>query len=356
MAKATGGVCVRIEDVSRADGWGPYVASGELRINDSLAASFRSGSEIETRFLSEDRGSVCDGNARFADRAAYWVYRFDGLPRDASIKLTLDMGNGFLVGAYPAPASSRVIERVSAPPDASGLPAWTDDPVLRRLRILDGYGITAYALPEGAKPLYRRADDGLPVVWHARAGNGSVLYAGVAPAFLTATAQTDRWVREMGRHMLAATGEAYRTTDAFVARRGPYVAARALARDADLDGTFVDLLSPTLTVVENPSVPAGSAAFFQQVNLGGRSPGILAVSGRLSARMETQAVTSFVARAPAATVGVARLASGGKTIAGVKAVTARGEPVAVSARPDAGGVVLRYENSPEGVAVRVAWK
>jgi hypothetical protein len=72
--------------------------------------------------------------------------------------------------------------------------------------------------------------------------------------------------------------------------------------------------------------------------------------------METQAVTSFVARAPAATVGIARLASGGKTIAGVKAVTARGEPVAVSARPDAGGVVLRYENSPEGVAVRVAWK
>ncbi len=354
FVKQSGSVCVRFEDVSAGDGWGAFVASTELRINDLLAASFRSGSELETRFLTDDRNSVCSDKGRFADGNAYWVYRFDGLPKDASVKLTVDMGNGFLVSAYAASPTNRVIEAVQQTPGA--LPGWTPDPVLRRLRILDGYGVTVYDAPTAAQTLYRRTSDGQPVVWHVKVGAGSVMYVGVAPGFVTATAQTDRWIRELARKAYEATGETLTTSTGFVARRGPYVAARALARDVSLDGTYVDLLSPGLSVIENPQVPSGTAALYRQVSLSGSAPALLAVSGRISARLETANVTAFVASGPSATSGVARLSAGRRAFAGAKAVTLRGEKVAVSSRIEKDTVVLRYANDPEGVVVRVGWK
>jgi hypothetical protein len=352
FVRQTGSVCVRFEDVSPDDGWGPYVAATELRINDQLAASFRSGSELETRFLSDDMNSVCTEEARFADRSGYWVYRFDGLPRDASVKLTVDMGNGFLVSACAVQPGGRVLE---SPAEPSAL-SWTPDPVLRRIRVLEGYPVTAYAVPKEAQTLYRRVGDGVPVVWHARVGGGSVLYVGVAPGFVTATAQTDRWIRELLRKAYEATGETLNTATGFTVRRGPYAAARALAGDITLDGTFVDLLSPALPIVENPQIPAGSSGFFRQVAASGRIPALLAASGRLTARMETSDVTAFVVQAPTLTSGAARLWCGQRKYSGAKAMTVRGEPVAISAREEAGSVLLRYDNSPEGVAVRVGWK
>ncbi len=354
FVKHTGSVCVRFEDVSTGDGWGPYVASTELRINDSLAASFRSGSDLETRFLADERNSVCSDEARFADRDGYWVYRFDGLPKDASVKLTVDMGNGFLVSAYAASPANRVIEAVPQQPGT--LPAWTPDPVLRRLRVLEGYPMTAYEAPAGAQTLYGRTDTGEPVVWHAKVGSGSVMFVGIAPAFVTATAQTDRWIRELARKAYETTGESLTTAAGFVARRGPYVAARALAGDITLDGTYVDMLSPGLNVVEAPEVPAGQAAFYRQVTVGGTTPALLAASGRITAKLETAGTTAFVAHAPSGTTGVARLAAGRRAAAGAKAVTLRGEAVPVSLRNERDTVVLRYANDPDGVVVRVGWK
>ncbi|NLH97990.1 MAG: hypothetical protein GX446_00700 [Chthonomonadales bacterium] len=355
FVRETGSVSVRFEDVSRADGWGPYLASAELRINDVLAASFQAGSELETRFLAEDRNSVCNADARFADGDAYWVYRFDGLPREASVKLTLDIGNGFLVSAYPAPPANRLLEAVASGPGA--LPAYTPDRMLQRIRVLDGYTLTAYAPPADAQVLYRRAGDGVPIVWHAKVGNGSLIYAGVAPAFFTATSQTDRWIRELTRRAFETNGDTLTFATGFVSRRGPYVAARALAGDISLDGSYVDLLAANLPVVESPQVSAGQAAFLRSAGgSGGSTPSVLAVSGRTTARMETATATAFVVQAPASTVGAARLAAGRRTFVGAKACTLRGEAVAVSARQERGTVLLRYDNNPEGVAVRVSWK
>jgi hypothetical protein len=255
------------------------------------------------------------------------------------------MGNGFLVSAYVPTSAAPVLECTDR----------TADPTLRAIKMVGGYALTSYAAPEGAVVLYRRATDGLPAAWHAKVGNGVVFFCGTPPGFLTATAQADRWMRDLVRRGCAAAGIPCEPATAFIARKGPYVAVRALRKATDLAGRYVDLLDPNLPVTDDPQIPAGKAAFLKDVG-GVNVPGLMALSGRPDAVSEGVSATSFVTRGPEGTIGVARLASGLRTVAGVKAWDSWGRPTAVTARASNGTVLLRYTNSAEGVAMKVVWK
>jgi hypothetical protein len=347
FAQENGSVSVRFEDVTKQDGWGPYVVSAELRIGGRLTASFRAGSELESRFLAEDRDSRISGNseARFADMNAYWVYRFDNLPKKTPITLTVDMGNGFLVKAGPSPPPGPLLETTDT----------TIGRMLARLRVPSQYSLTLYAPPSGATELYHVTGETAPVVWEAPAGKGAVLYAGIAPGYLTANAQSARWLRALVRRAMGKIGGTYEEQTYFRVKRGPYTAICTLGKSYQAEGRFVDLLKSNLPVVEDPEIPARSWAFLADAGPEKGAARVLAVSGRLRARNELFQTTAFLSQAPAKTEGTARIGRGKRTFRGAKAFTIFGAPLPVTAEVNEDSVLLRYPNDPDGVVVRVGW-
>jgi hypothetical protein len=345
-ARETGSVQVRFEDVTPSDGWGAWLGSAELRIGGKLAASFRTGSDLETRFLAEDRGSQYNGAGRFVDRGGYWVYRFDNLPKSVQIQLTLDIGNGYLIKAGPAGPRAPVLETADK----------SFGPTVTRLRLPPNFTTTRYSLPDGGRPLYKLSTDSKPLLWETKAGDGNVAFVGISPSYLTATAQTSRWLRALTKHAYESTGSKYQEQSYFVSRRGPYAAVRTLGKEYTLDGMWVNLLSPTLAVVEDPEVPARSSGFFMAAGPDRGGPRVMAVSGRLRAKYENGVVTGFLVQAPAKTEGVARLWAGKRRAVGAKAHNSWGEPVTVRLFPDGDTLLVRYANEADGVVVKVAWQ
>jgi hypothetical protein len=346
FTRRNGNAAVRFEDITPQDGLGPALAAAELRIDGKLAAAFRTGSELETRFLADEEASRFNGETRFADRTGYWVYRFDNLPKDKAVSLTLDIGSGFLVKAGPAPERAPLLETADA----------SFDRTVAKLRLTNGYPLTVYAPPPGATALYSIAGDPTPTVWETRVGLGKVMYVGVAPGYLSATAQASRWLRALTRRAYESfTGNKYQEQSYFVSKRGPYTAVRALGKEYTAEGRHVNLLSPTLAVVEDPIVQPHDCALFQDVGAEMGAPRLLAASGRLRAKAETSDETGFFVQAPSKTEGIARLWTGRRKIKGVKAFTTLGIPLEARCYPDGDTVLIRYANDADGVVVRIGW-
>ncbi|MGC8668460.1 MAG: hypothetical protein ACP5VE_10140 [Chthonomonadales bacterium] len=340
----TGSVSVLFGDATPNDGWGALVASAELRIGSRLAAAFTAGSELETRFLSEDHGSMVNTAGRFADGNSYWVYRFDNLPRNQRITLTVDMGNGFLVKASPSPPAGPVLEAAS---DTLGAK-------LAHIRVEGGYEVTPCAQPSGATVLYRLTGTNTPVVWSVPVGKGRLVFAGIAPGWLTLAEQGSLFIRALARYCY---GDTYREASGFVADRGPVKAVRSLGKAVDLEGSYVDLLQPSLPLVQNPTVSAHSWGLYLATGpLAARSPRLLAASGRVRARLETKGLTSVLVQAPADTIGCCRVWTGGRHLLGAKAFTYYGEPVPVTILPAGDTLLAQYPNNPDGVVLRMAWR
>lgn len=342
---ASGSVDLRFEDETPQDGGGPALYSLELSIGGKLAASFRAGSELETRFLDEDGASQFNGEARFADRGSFWVYRFDNLPHGVPVSVTLDMGSGFVVKAAPIAAREPVMRTTED----------SFEKTVRSLRLRPGYPVTLYQAPPGAKALYSVAD-GAPAVWEARVGQGNLTFIGIAPGYLTASAQTSRWMREVVKRAFNQAGGEYAESSSFIIRRGPYVGLRALGREAQLDGRYVNLLDPELSIVEDPTVSPRNVGLYFTVGRPPRSPRLLALSGRLRSKAEQRGVTAFTAQAPANTTGAARVWTGRRKLAGVKAFDLWGESVPVRVTPEEQSILVTYPNNPQGVIVRIGWK
>jgi hypothetical protein len=224
-------------------------------------------------------------------------------------------------------------------------------------RAARSYAITQYALPPTGIPLYYLQGEASPAVWEAPVGAGTAIYVGVAPGFLAATPQGSQWVRFLARYALEKAGGAYREQAYFLARRGPYTAVKALTEAYTLRGRFVDLFSPTLSLVQDPLVPPGECAFLHDAH--SRTvdePGILTAAGRLRACHEQPEVTSFIVQAPAGTNGAARLWTGDRTLKSLAARTVYGEQVEITYVVEEDTVLLQYPNDADGLVVKVVWE
>ncbi|MCL5098417.1 MAG: DUF4350 domain-containing protein [Candidatus Omnitrophica bacterium] len=224
------------------------------------------------------------------------------------------------------------------------------------LRIPKSYPLTIYPVPAGATPLYGIAGETNPVVWQVVVGKGTLMFAGVAPGCLGATTEGSQWFRSLARHAYELAGDRYREHNGFLVRRGPYVGVYALENEFRVEGRFVNLLTPSLTVTENPTVPPHECAFLAKAEPGTDRPRLLAVSGRLRARNEQPWVTAFMAQAPAQTDGVARFWRGEREVKEAKAFTVNGATIPITCQVEADTVIVRYPNCPEGVVVRLNWK
>ena len=375
FAQATGSVTVRFADKTPQDGWGAWVASAELRVGGQLAASFVTGSDIESRFLAYDNNSSFSGAARFVDGAASWTYQFDRLPRNTPITLTVDMGNGFTVSAASVKAelghtllsTGRIKAldqavprlRIGASYPATFYPALPLPPVqtqapARPVPLSRGSKVSAPGT-EGLIPLYTLRSGGTPI-WMQRVGKGLVINVGVAPGFFSASERSAGLLRALVQYAQHRAGGVYREQGSLTLRRGRYIIVRTFGEAYDVEGRTIDLLSPTLPVADDRTIPPRSLALLYDIGPDDEPPHIGFVSGRVQAKLETAATTAFFVRAPLNTPGTARLHAGGKRLSGAKAIDHLGRAVEVQAIPEGDTVLLRYPNDPDGIALRVGWE
>lgn len=222
--------------------------------------------------------------------------------------------------------------------------------------LAESYPITLFTPPLQARALYRIAGEPAPPIWEAPVGRGTVIFAGIAPGYLkTTSGQGSDLVRALARYALEKAGSTYREQPFFLVRRGPYTAIRAMYEDYKVSGRFVNLFSPTLAVMENPTVAPNDGAFLKELGPATSAPRVVAVSGRLRARYEQADITSFLTQAPSKTEGAARLWAGNRHVTGLKAFTVLGASVRVTSHVDGDTVLLRYTNDADGVVVRVEW-
>jgi len=217
------------------------------------------------------------------------------------------------------------------------------------------YPVTVYAPPSGAKPLYCIKGTAEPVVWSAPVGRGTVLFVGVSPGFLKTSEAGSAWVRALAKYALEKAGASYRERPYFHMRRGPYTAIRTLGQPYTAAGRYIDLLSPTLALLENPVIPPQECAFLIDAGPSAGTPLPPCASGRLRAYHLTPDVTSFLVQAPAKTDGAARVWAGQRRAKQVAAANVLGAPVPIKFETAGDTVLLRYANDADGVVVRIEW-
>ena len=157
----------------------------------------------------------------------------------------------------------------------------------------------------------------------------------------------------------------------FLLDRGPYKIAAALDESVSdepyvLEGSFIDLFDPTLSIVTRKELTPGSQAFLYDLRKAPRAPAILAAASRSYDLHRTARTFSYLCKAPAETYNVTRILLRRQP----KSVLVDGEPAgnlggapvgapsgtAVSAwDPATRTLFLRFPNNPDGVHVEIRW-
>jgi hypothetical protein len=156
--------------------------------------------------------------------------------------------------------------------------------------------------------------------------------------------------------MLARAGIKYQEQDYYRVTRGPYTAVRTIDKPYTLTGRYINLLDPTLPLLESPVLPAHSQGFYQDAGPEKGNPRLLALSGRLRARAESATESSWLTGAPTGTGGVARLWSGDRKIIAIRGHNVFGTAVPVTTSDSGDTVLLKYPNDADGVVIRVVWQ
>jgi hypothetical protein len=339
---------------------------------------------------------------RFADGTGSFTYRFvtRGLKR---FRVRLDLANNYLVegstdqqhwtelasfGKTPAaevrdgsnrkdleldltrflPAETVFVRlRDPSPQDGWG-------PTLRRVTLLPEYA-AGTAPPPSDPPLALRdayavgytgirgapevmvRGNGHPVAFSCRCGRGEVLLIGAPPALFGASRENGQRLRALYRAVCARRRLPLRTDGVLHLARGDYHVVAAVSREARLAGRFVDLLSPGLEVLTNPTVKVGAPRLLLSVErrLQRPRPDILFASHRLSDVRYGRDAAAFTVEGPERIPAAARVFLGASESASVSASRVRdGQPVAVEVRKDADRtLLLRFPNQEGKVRVTV---
>jgi hypothetical protein len=219
-----------------------------------------------------------------------------------------------------------------------------------------GYPVTLYGPPPKTTPLYRITGETVPLAWEAPVGKGRAIFVGVAPSYFKSSAKGPAWIRALAQYAFERAGEAYREQPHYIVRRGPYTAVRTLDQPYELKGRFVDLLSPSLAILDHSVIAPQECAFLGDANETTGMPRLLATSGRLRAYYEVAGTTSFLVQAPTRTDGVARVWCGSRQLKHTKAFTALGASVEVKSQVEGNTLRLNYPNDADGVVVQMQWE
>ena len=193
-----------------------------------------------------------------------------------------------------------------------------------------------------------------PADGHYRFGRGHIYVLRTNPCEFATNAEQESLLLDVLKN--AAGG--LQTKNNYTLRRGPYLMAAVVDEGAVsdepllLNGRFIDLFDPSLPIVGEKVVMPGEQAFLLDLDKVGhrRRPQVLAAASRQENELVGRHSFSFVARSPLNTDNVMRilLPREPKTIQTTTASTHQW---------DAGShtLLLRFENDPEGVSVRIEW-
>lgn len=160
----------------------------------------------------------------------------------------------------------------------------------------------------------------------------------------------------------AGIAEGLSTPGGFCMRRGPFVIARALQTPVELDGPLVDLASADLPILDQVTLAPGTGGLYRTADAGAGDahsldPTVIHATHRLMEQHWDGAALCFTLRGPAETPAAARVAWPAKRIPSVEARTiADGTIVRVDCRADGSSLLIRFDNQPRGVVVKIRTK
>ncbi|MFT0751885.1 hypothetical protein [Synechococcus sp. RC10A2] len=329
-------VFVRFSDSIPDTGWGALLRQARLEADGRTLAAFFTGSPAEPLFLHTNHRSRLNANGeRFADRDAFFVYRFP-LPQARAITLRLELAQEWRLDISTQPPYR---EHLVAP-TRTDLPA---------IRLRDDEVITRYQTPD-AEPFYTY--DGAPVGVSLRAGRGGIVLLGVSGrAFGNAYGGARDW-RATVRHVCGLAGVRYRERARIVARRGEWVAAYGTYRTTTLRGTYLDALDPRLPILTDPPLNPRMPRLLLQVDNRLRSAGLLHTNAQVLLRHEAGGQLAYLVRGPEGINGVARFSLRG--LQGRASLTdTLGNPLPHNAEREGGTLLVRWNLSPDGQVLTI---
>jgi len=181
-------------------------------------------------------------------------------------------------------------------------------------------------------------------------GKGAVIWALQPPSYYASSAVAGDGFRRMVQQACKKAGLKYTEHPRLGIRRGDYVAMRTFGEPKQLTGSYISILDPKLAVVKDPTVAPDKCALFKEVTkqLTG-APKLLYSSARVEKKAETVQSTKLTLSGPDKTKGVARIYTGGKSVASV-------EPADAKVETNGDTVLVTFDNKPESVAISVEWK
>ncbi len=336
------------EPTDNSDGF--HLFSLKLMLNSKLGLSFRAGSELESRFLSDDSGTLFIGQNRTAIPTSttkpFWTYHFEGLSGVSSVIVELNIGGRYQIYAQP---EESMTDRLDATDNRFG-------PLLAHIicRLDEGYSLLNP--PPGATALYNLRGYNPPAVWMTQEGKGSLYYCAFSPDFITLNEQRSRLLEALVKSAYESQPGEFRESSAMIVRRGNWTVIHTFDQDINLDGNYVDLFSPTLNILQDPEIPADSSDFLKRFDPSIREPHILAVTGKVLAKYESFGKTSFYVSGSLSSNGEARIWAGDRRLNGIKAFTLMGVPIPVQFITDDRSILVKYPNYPDGVVVKIGWR
>ncbi|WP_338044925.1 hypothetical protein [Paenibacillus lignilyticus] len=202
-------------------------------------------------------------------------------------------------------------------------------------------------------------------------GQGSLAYLNVHPAQCALQADVADQLRSTVREALAAAGSSqgqdavasqqWDTMNSMALRRGPYVVAAVLEESVDalpfvLNGMYVDLLNADLPVLHEVAIAPGQQALLYDLSRAGNGVRLVAAASRIDAVEERDNGFAFVARGPEGIQASARFRCPRKpeqvVLGAADGSKSQGAYVWDEASET---VLLRYDNSPNGVQVEILW-
>lgn len=326
-------VGIRFEDSKKDDGWGALVF--RVRVESTLDGrpvvyEFAPGTPAEERHILIPGGAVNTPGQRFADGSDAFAYAFE-VDRGAVVHASIEVGNQYVITATGAPATGQVLE---------------GDLLSGQLTLPNHLRLASYPAP--GLPALRDAE-GRAVVFRAEVGEGIVTYCGLPPAAFTLSPELDDLLPKL---LLAPPSP----SPFMEARRGPYVAARALETgEYHTGGLFVDLLTPDLKVVRAVDLGPDRCAFLKDWSglQDAGTPALIATSSHVAIQRTDQDALTFLLQGPELTPGVARIYLAGRQVAAIQAIDSRGHEVETTYVVEEDTLRVHYPGLPLGVALRV---
>jgi hypothetical protein len=329
-------VFVKFSDSIPDTGWGALLRQARLEADGRTLAAFFTGSTAEPLFLHTNHRSRLNTNGeRFADRDAFFVYRFP-LPQARAITLRLELAQEWRLDISTQPPYR---EHLVAP-------TRTDLPTIR---LRNDEVITRYQTPD-AEPFYTY--EGAPVGVSLRTGRGGVVLLGVSGrAFGNAYGGARDW-RAIVQYVCGLAGVRYRERARIVARRGEWVATYGTYRTTTLRGTYLDALDPRLPILTDPPLNPRTPRLLLQVDNRLRSGGLLHTNAQVLLRREAGGQLAYLVRGPEGINGVARLALRGLQ-GRVSLTDTLGNPLPHNAEREGGTLLVRWNLSPDGQVLTI---